>query len=123
MQTILKSLLAAALALLFVASAAYAHAFLEHAVPGVGATVRGSPSELELVFTEKIVQGFSSVIVSSAGGEKIAAGKPTLDPANPSALRVRLARALKPGAYVVAWHVVSVDTHTTSGTYKFTVAP
>ena len=123
MHTILKSLLAAALALLFAASAAYAHAFLEHAVPGVGATVRSSPNELELVFTEKIVPGFSSISVNSAGGENIAAGKPTLDPANPNALHVRLAHALKPGTYVVAWHVVSVDTHTTSGSYKFTVAP
>jgi len=36
---------------------------------------------------------------------------------------VRLAHPLKPGTYLVSWHVVSVDTHRTSGTYKFTVTP
>ncbi|MGH6674956.1 MAG: copper resistance protein CopC [Xanthobacteraceae bacterium] len=36
---------------------------------------------------------------------------------------MKLGRALKPGIYIVSWHVVSVDTHHTQGTYKFTVAP
>ena len=105
------------------ATAAYAHAFLDRAVPGVGATVSGSPSELELAFTQNLVPAFSNVSVASGSGERIPVGKPVLDAANPSVLHVRLGRALKPGTYVVSWHVVSVDTHPTSGTYKFTVAP
>ncbi|HTC12301.1 MAG TPA: copper resistance protein CopC, partial [Acetobacteraceae bacterium] len=30
---------------------------------------------------------------------------------------------LKPGAYTVEWHVTSVDTHKTEGTFTFSVGP
>lgn len=100
--------------------AAFAHAFLDHAVPGVGTTVGTSPAELELTFTEDLVPAFSGVHVTGPSGV-VAIGKPVFGPAN--SLHVRLLHALKPGAYMVSWHVVSVDTHRTQGTYKFTVAP
>lgn len=102
---------------------ASAHAFLDRAIPGVGATVSGSPAELQLSFTQNIVVALSGVRIASNGGGSIAASKPTADAANPTVLHVRLGRALPPGTYVVTWHVVSVDTHPTSGSYKFTVAP
>jgi methionine-rich copper-binding protein CopC len=89
----------------------------------VGATVSGSPSELTLTFTEALVPAFASVRIATAGGAPVAAGKATLDPADPRTLHVRLGQALKPGAYKVTWHVVSVDTHRTDGAYAFTVAP
>lgn len=102
-------------------TAALAHAFLDRAIPGVGATVNGSPSELQLSFTQNVVVAFSGVNVMAEAGAPVPAGKPTVGPAN--TLHVRLGHPLKPGTYVVSWHVVSVDTHHTSGTYKFTVAP
>lgn len=37
-------------------------------------------------------------------------------------LVVRLGRSLGPGTYSVSWQVVSVDTHTTQGTFSFTVS-
>ena len=123
MRRFLKLSIVATFAFLFAATAALAHAFLDRAVPGVGATVNGSPSELTLTFTQNVVLAFSGVSLASASGEAVPAGKPTLDPASPNVLHVRLSRALKPGTYVVSWHVISVDTHPTSGTYKFTVAP
>lgn len=119
----LRTLVLAVVACVFAATAAFAHAFLDHAVPAVGATVSASPSELELVFTQNIVPAFSGVEIAAAGGGAIPAAKPTADPGNPSVLHVRLGHALKPGVYIVSWHVVSVDTHRTSGNYKFTVAP
>lgn len=123
MHRFMRLLPVAAFACCFAATAAFAHAFLDRAVPGVGATVQGSPSELQLSFTQNIVLAFSGVRIAAAGGGPIPTGKPTLDPAQPNVLHVRLGHALKPGTYVVSWHVVSVDTHPTSGTYKFTVAP
>ncbi|WP_020173686.1 copper homeostasis periplasmic binding protein CopC [Methyloferula stellata] len=117
------TLAAAFLTCAFTATAAFAHAFLDRAVPGVGATVNGSPSELQLTFTQNIVPAFSGVTLAAAGGAAVPVGKPALDPSNQSTLHVPLGHALKPGTYVVSWHVVSVDTHPTSGTYKFTVAP
>ncbi len=104
-------------------TAASAHAFLEHAVPGVGSTVAGSPSELQLGFSQSVEVALSGVRIASAAGSAVAASKPTKDESNPATLHVRLGRALSPGTYVVTWHVVSVDTHPTSGSYKFTVAP
>jgi len=123
MQRFLISAIGAAAACIFAATSAFAHAFLDRASPGVGATVNGAPSELELSFTQNIVIAFSGVTIASANGGPIPAGKATIDPSNPSILHVRLSHALKPGTYVVSWHVVSVDTHPTSGTYQFTVAP
>ncbi|WP_026607959.1 copper homeostasis periplasmic binding protein CopC [Methylocapsa acidiphila] len=121
MRKILKILAAATAACLLAATAAFAHAFLDTASPGVGATVRGSPSELRLSFSQNIVAAFSGVQISTASGQAVSAGKAVL--VAPNVLTVRLGRALSPGAYVVSWHVVSVDTHPTSGTYQFTVAP
>jgi methionine-rich copper-binding protein CopC len=123
MRHFLKSTIAAAAVGIFAATGAFAHAFLDRASPGVGATVNGAPSELELRFTQNIVVAFSGVTIAAANGGAISAGKATIDPSNPNTLHVRLGHALKPGTYVVSWHVVSVDTHPTSGTYQFTVAP
>ena len=123
MHRFLTIILGAALACVLATSATYAHAFLDHAVPGVGATVSGSPSELRLTFTQALVPAFASVQITTAGGAPVAAGKATPDPADPMTLHVRLSQPLKPGVYKVTWHVVSVDTHRTNGSYTFTVAP
>jgi len=109
----------ATLACFALSGAAFAHAFLDHAIPGVGSTVSAAPAELALTFTEDIVPAFSGVRVTSASGSAVAIGRPQFGPAN--TLHVRLGRALGPGTYVVSWHVVSVDTHHTQGTFKFTV--
>ena len=112
-------LLTAALGALAPAVAS-AHAFLDHAVPGVGSTVSSSPAELQLSFTEDVEVPLSGVKIASAGGGAVAASKAT---GGGAVLHVRLGRSLSPGTYVVTWHVVSVDTHPTSGSYKFTVTP
>ncbi len=123
MRQFLIRLLIVAFAYALAVTTASAHAFLEKAVPGVGTTVRHSPSELQLDFTEGVVPAFSGVTISALGGKPIPTEKPMLDRAKQNILQVRLHSPLRPGTYVVAWHVVSVDTHRTSGTYKFTVAP
>jgi copper resistance protein C len=114
-------MLSAAFVCTLAATPAFAHAFLDHAIPAVGGTVTGSPAELQLTYTENVVLAFSGVGVAAEGGATVPAAKPTLGPAN--TLHVRLGHALKPGTYAVSWHVVSVDTHHTQGTYKFTIAP
>jgi hypothetical protein len=121
MQRLLTLSITAAVVCALATTGALAHAFLDKAIPAVGSTVNGSPSELQLSFTENVVLAFSGVHVAAAGGAAVPAGKPTLGPAN--TLHVRLGHPLKPGTYEVSWHVVSVDTHHTSGTYRFTVAP
>lgn len=121
MKRSLTLVIAAGLISTLAATQAFAHAFLSRAQPGVGTTVNAAPSELQLTFTEDVVAAFSGVRVATAAGAPVPAGKAVVGPAD--TLHVRLAHALRPGTYVVSWHVISVDTHHTQGTYKFTVAP
>jgi len=122
MRRFLKLPITAAFAVSFAATNAFAHAFLDHAVPSVGGTVSSSPRELRLYFTQGVVTAFSHVHVLSDAGAAIPASKPVNDPSDQTIIIVRLGRALPPGTYTVSWHVVSVDTHTTQGIYSFTVS-
>jgi methionine-rich copper-binding protein CopC len=99
------------------ATAAEAHAFLDHAEPRVGSTVSTAPRALSLSFTQKLEPAFSSVEVSDANGTRVDLGKPSI---SSSVMRVGL-KPLSPGTYRVRWHVLSVDTHTTEGSFTFQV--
>ena len=123
MRQFLTRLLIVAFAYGVATTTAFAHAFLEKAIPGVGTTVRLSPSELQLDFSQNIVPAFSGVTITAFDGKRIPSAKPVLDRAKQNVLHIRLGHALRAGIYVVTWHVVSVDTHRTSGTYKFTISP
>jgi copper resistance protein C len=122
MQRFLKLLFAVAFATSLPAPAAFAHAFLDHAVPGVGMTVTGPVRELRLWYTQGVVTAFSHVHVVSDAGAVIPAGKPVNDPSDQQIVIVHLGRALGPGGYSLTWQVTSVDTHVTQGTFHFTVS-
>jgi methionine-rich copper-binding protein CopC len=111
------SLATSALLAIMLGTAAEAHAFLDHAEPRVGSTVPTAPRELSLSFTQKLEPAFSSVEVSDANGARVDLGKPSV---SASIMRVRL-KQLSPGSYRVRWHVLSVDTHTTEGSFTFQV--
>jgi methionine-rich copper-binding protein CopC len=96
---------------------AAAHAFLDHAEPRVGNTVRPAPRELTLWFTQNLEPAFSTVTVTDASGQRVDAGKPSI---SGSVVRVPL-RSIGAGTYRVTWRVLSVDTHTTEGSFSFTV--
>jgi copper resistance protein C len=98
-------------------TAAQAHAFLEHAEPRVGSTVATAPRELSLTYSQNLEAAFSSVEVSDADGKRVDLGKPSI---SASVMRVGL-KPLPPGTYRVRWHVLSVDTHTTEGSFTFHV--
>lgn len=109
-------------ALLLAAPAAMAHAFLDHSTPAVGATVHGSPSEVRIWFTEALEGAFSSIGVTDASGANVAAGAARVDPGNGKLMIVPL-KPLAPGRYRVKWRALSVDTHTTTGSFDFEVGP
>lgn len=122
MQRIVKLLLTTALVAPLAAPAAFAHAFLDHGVPGVGMTVSGPVREVRLYFTQGVVPAFSHVHVTSDAGAVIPTGKVVNDPSDQQTIIVRLGRALGPGSYSLTWQVLSVDTHVTQGTFHFTVS-
>ncbi len=99
--------------------AGYAHAFLDHADPRVGSTVRFPPAALTLTFTEGIEASFSRIEVIDGDGKAVVVG--ALEHPEEAALRVSLP-ALPAGSYHVKWHVVSVDTHETEGEFAFSIA-
>jgi copper resistance protein C len=102
--------------------AAHAHAFLDHADPRVGNTVKSPPRTVALWFTQNLESAFSTIEVLDANGARMNAGKASVDANDRKLLRVPL-KVLPAGTYTVKWHVLSVDTHTTEGNFTFHVAP
>jgi methionine-rich copper-binding protein CopC len=99
-----------------------AHAFLDHASPGVGSRVHGSPAEIRVWFTEKLEAAFSKLQVFDEAGQEVDRRNQRLDPHDAAVLVVGVS-PLNPGVYKVVWRAVSVDTHTTEGSFKFEVVP
>ena len=96
---------------------ASAHAFLDHAEPRVGNTVATAPREVTLWFTQKLEAAFSTITVTNAAGQRVDTGKARV---SGSQMTVSL-RSGGAGTYHVTWRVLSVDAHTTDGSFSFQV--
>jgi methionine-rich copper-binding protein CopC len=113
--------LAAMLAVLPTAfSPAWAHAFLDGAMPRVGSVIATSPAEVVLTFTQGIEPDFSRLEVQDASGASVTSGAAHTERGEPTKYAVPL-KPLSPGIYTVIWHVTSVDTHKTQGKFHFTI--
>jgi methionine-rich copper-binding protein CopC len=123
MSRLLTTKLVASLAFTMIATAAFAHAQLQKAVPAVGGVVTASPTEIRLNFSEGVEPRFSGVQLQAADGQVVGTGAASVDPADKSTLIIPVKSTLAPGSYKVTWHVVSVDTHKTQGSFTFTVKP
>ena len=104
-------------------SCAHAHAFLDHADPAVGGSVKGTPQEVKLAFTEEVEPAFSSVKIFDAAGKEVDGRNVRADPKDGHLLLVSLPVPLAAGTYKVVWRVVSKDTHVTQGNFTFTKEP
>ena len=113
----IPTVIATSVLISLVTTAAQAHAFLDHATPLVGSTVATAPNELSLSFTQNLEASFSSVEVTGPNGARVDAGKAQI---SGNTMRVGL-KAAGPGTYHVHWHALSVDTHTTQGSFTFHV--
>ena len=102
-------------------SAALAHAHLQHQYPAADAQVTAAPQALTLNFSEGIEVKFSSVTLTGPQQAQIPSGAVKLNEKDNTQLIVPVEQPLKPGAYTVDWHVVSVDGHKTKGQYHFSV--
>jgi methionine-rich copper-binding protein CopC len=101
---------------------AWAHAMLVSASPAVGSIVAQAPAELVLRYSEALEARFSDVSVQDASGIRVDQGNPHPGPDGGTSLAIGL-KKLPPGSYLVRWRVLSVDTHRTEGSFRFTVAP
>ena len=78
-------------------------------------TVRSARGDL--TFTQNLEPAFSTVAVTDGNGARVDQGKPSI---SGNTMRIGL-KACGSGSYKVRWHALSVDTHTTQGSFTFHV--
>jgi copper resistance protein C len=105
------------LLLLLASTEATAHAMLDHAEPRVGNKVATAPREVTLWFTQKLEPAFSTITVTNSAGQRVDSGKTRVS-GNQMSVSLRSGGA---GTYHVTWRVLSVDSHTTDGSFSFQV--
>ncbi len=120
MRAMIRAVLAAGMSFVAAPPSAWPHAFLDHASPAVGSAMPTAPAAVTIWFTQDIEPAFSSMTVTDQAGRRADRGDAHVAPGHQDELQVGL-QALLPGTYTVSWHVVSVDTHTTEGSFTFTV--
>jgi len=121
MRRILVALVAGTMAI-GNAPSALGHAFLDHASPAVGSSVPGSPAVVALWFTQDLEPAFSAMTVTNEAGQRVDLGNVQVPRDGLAELQIGV-KPLAPGTYLVSWHVVSVDTHPTEGSFTFEVKP
>ena len=104
-------------AMLALAPPASAHAQLESTEPAAGAILDRVPDAIELRFTESVT--VDSVKVLDAKQNRVDTGK--VSRPDGRTVRVLLESDLPDGGYVVAWRVVSADTHPIGGGFTYRV--
>ena len=115
-----SSLIIGALAAtLFAVANAYAHAFLDHAEPGVGTTVATAPAKIVLYFTGELEPAFSGCLLQDAEGRELARSQASAEE-DLTQLSITPPH-LAAGSYRVLWSVVARDGHQTEGDYTFTL--
>ncbi len=102
------------------ASLAEAHAFLSHSDPKVGSTVKSSPAEIKIWFTDELQGALSSIEVLDPDGHEVDKKDAKVDPSDDGIMSVSVPK-LAPGTYKVQWHAVCRLGHDTSGSFTFKV--
>ena len=113
---------AGALALVCVASPAFAQARFVKATPAAGSKV-GSVNAVRLEFDEGVDPRYSGVTLTAPHGVNVELGEPEAASGDPRMLVVPITNVLEPGPYTVHWRVISVDNHWSQGEFNFTVKP
>ncbi len=112
--------LVAVLAVLALPARADAHAELVSTEPTASEQLATAPEEVVLHFSEAVDLGDDAIEVLDANANRLDIGEPTHLEGDRAAVAVSLP-ALDDGAYVVAWRVVSSDSHPIGGAFTFRV--
>ena len=106
---------------LIAAPPAGAHGYLVETSPPNESVVPRAPREARLVFNEPVDFSARAIQLLDAGGRPIATRPPRHAAGGPNVALLPLPRDLAHGTYVVAWRVVSSDSHPVSGGFSFSV--
>ena len=101
---------------MFASTPAFAHAHLTGSTPAAETKLAETPAEVVLDLSEALEPKFSGAEVHNASGARVDHGKSV----SGNVMRLGVG-SLPPGSYSVTWHVLSVDTHTTQGSFSFHV--
>ena len=112
-----------AVSLAVLSTAAVAHPKLIHMMPEVNAVITSGPSEIRLIFSEKLEPSFSGAELKTQAGQKVVTPQTVSDPKDTRQLIIPLPSPLPAGTYSVDWHAVAADSHPVKGNYSFTVKP
>ena len=112
-----------AVSLAGLSSAAVAHPKLIGTMPEANAVVTTGPSEIRLIFSERLEPSFSGAELKTQAGQKVDAGKAASDAKDTKQLVIPLPSPLPAGTYNVDWHAVAADSHPVKGSFSFTVKP
>lgn len=113
----MKKLAAIAFLLLFLPVTAHAHSGLSSSTPAEGATLEGSPEEIQFLFESPIQQG--DMTIKDEAGNTVEVSDITFSEME---LTGQLAEELPNGAYTVDWSAISQDSHEVTGTLTFNIA-
>jgi copper transport protein len=113
------ALLAAALAVLVLPAAAFAHATLLHETPGLEKRLAKAPALVVLQFDQPVDNLPRAILVLDAAGKNVAGPPRAVKSARE--LVASLPKSLPTGAYTIRWRALSSDGHVVSGISTFGV--
>ncbi|MEU6364992.1 copper resistance protein CopC [Streptomyces sp. NPDC046931] len=99
---------------------ASAHAALKGTDPADGSVLKTAPKAVTLTFTESVGLLDNSIRVLDPGNRRVHTGRQEHADGRADTARVTLPH-LADGTYIVAWRVVSADSHPVSGALTFSV--
>ncbi|MFJ3663575.1 copper resistance CopC/CopD family protein [Streptomyces sp. NPDC090119] len=109
------------LLLLGTASPASAHAALRATDPEDGSVLQRAPRTLTLTYTESVGLLTDSFRIYDPENHRLRTGPADHAPGRADTVQVPLPKRMAKGTYVVAWRVVSADSHPVSGALTFSV--
>jgi copper transport protein len=108
----------AAVFVVSIPAAAWAHATLESTDPPDGSHIPTAPSTVTLNFDENVSGSLDAVRVLDAAGHRVDNGSTQF---SGHSVVATLRKGLPLGGYIVAWRVVSADSHVVSSAFTFVV--
>ncbi len=103
------------------AAPASAHAQLQSSDPSPSSVLSVPPRQVVLHFGEPVEIDFGSIRVLGPLGNRVDLGGTHHPPGDSDAVAIALPPGLRDGTYVVAWRVISADSHPVHGAYIFSV--
>jgi copper transport protein len=102
-------------------ASASAHATIVRTTPTDQQLFKTQPRVVTLEWSEGVDLGEHSVRLLDGAGEEIKTAAAKHGPGGPATATLQLPRDLPEGTYVVAWRVVSSDSHPVSGAFSFSI--